>query len=343
MTANGIDPMVQDNIVQNISSFALYGFPESHASSFALIAYTSAFFKVKYLAAFTCAMLNNQPMGFYSPAVLIKDAQRHGLRIKPMDTQQSEWPCTLERENDGSLSLRIGLGYAKGLRERSVEALIQSRVLDGLFPSAEDLAQRVPLLDRKELTLLAHIGALNSVGGITHRREALWQVERAGKMEGPLFRHRSDLLRNHNETLPLHQMNTEERLVADYAGMGLTLDKHPMYHRRSELRCQNVRSTAELKHCRDGESVRTAGCVIARQRPGTAKGFIFISIEDEAGIANIIVSPDLYERERLAVTRSKFLLVDGCLQNQDGVIHVKAIRLETLADGTLEMRSHDFH
>jgi error-prone DNA polymerase len=343
MTANGIDPMVQDNIVQNISSFALYGFPESHASSFALIAYASAFFKVKYLAAFTCAMLNNQPMGFYSPAVLIKDAQRHGLRVKPMDVQQSEWPCTLERESDGSLSLRIGLGYAKGLRERSAEVLIQSRVLDGLFPSAEDLAQRVPILDRKELTLLAHIGALNSVGGITHRREALWQVERAGKIEGPLFRHRSELLQNHNEALPLHQMNTEERLVADYAGMGLTLDKHPMYHRRSELRCKNVRSTAELKHCRDGESVRTAGCVIARQRPGTAKGFIFISIEDEAGIANIIVSPDLYERERLTVTRSKFLLVDGWLQNQEGVIHVKAIRLEALADGMLEMRSHDFH
>jgi error-prone DNA polymerase len=174
MTANGIDPMVQDDIVQNISSFALYGFPESHASSFALIAYASAYFKVKYLAAFTCAMLNNQPMGFYSPAVLIKDAQRHGLRVKPIDAQQAEWPCTLERESDGSLSLRVGLGYAKGLQERSAEALIQSRLLGGLFPSAEYLAQRVPLLGRKELTLLAHIGALNSVGGITHRREALW-------------------------------------------------------------------------------------------------------------------------------------------------------------------------
>ena len=184
MTANGIDIATQDNIVQNISSFALYGFPESHAASFALIAYASAYFKVKYLAAFTCAILNNQPMGFYSPAVLVKDAQRHGLRVKPIDVQVSDWPCTVEHESDGSLSLRMGLGYAKRLRKQSAEALVESRTQDGPFRSTEDLALRVPLLDRKELTLLARIGALNKVNGIAHRRDALWQVERAGKMEG---------------------------------------------------------------------------------------------------------------------------------------------------------------
>lgn len=343
MTANGIDAKTQDNIVENISSFALYGFPESHAASFALIAYASAYLKVKYLAAFTCAILNNQPMGFYSPAVLVKDAQRHGLRVKPIDVQISDWPCTIEHEPDGLLSLRMGLGYTKGLRRQSAEALISSRIQNGLFQSAEDLALRVPSLNRKELTLLARIGALNKLEGIDHRRDALWQVERAGKMEGALLRQSSEALLEDSQALPLVQMTNEERLVSDYAGTGLTVGKHPMYYRRAELRRQRVLSVQELRVCRDGELVRTAGCIIARQRPGTAKGFIFLSMEDETGIANVIVTPDLYERERLTVTRGKFLLVEGSLQNQDGVIHVKATCLIPLCNSELEIHSRDFH
>jgi error-prone DNA polymerase len=343
MTANEIDVATQETIIQNISSFALYGFPESHAASFALIAYASAYFKVKYLAAFTCAILNNQPMGFYSPAVLVKDAQRHGLRVKPIDVQMSEWACTIEHEDNGSLSLRMGLRYAKGMREVSAQALIESRRKDGLFRASEDLALRVPSLNRKELTLLARIGALNQLDGITHRRDAMWRVERAGKLEGPLLRQRSEWLRDDSEALPLRQMNTEERLVADYAGTGLTIGKHPMYYRRSELRRRNILSAEELRTAKDGDFVRTAGCIIARQRPGTAKGFIFLSMADETGIANVIVTPDLYDRDRLLVTRSKFLLVEGPLQNQDGVIHVKATRLFTLSDSALELQSHDFH
>jgi error-prone DNA polymerase len=343
MAANGIPLETQDQIVQNISSFALYGFPESHAASFALIAYASAYFKVKYLAAFTCAILNNQPMGFYSSAVLVKDAQRHGLRVKPIDVQASDWPCIIEHESDGTLSLRIGLGYAKSLPRQSAEVLVASRLTEGPFLSAEDLVQRVPVLNRRGLTRLAQIGALNRLDGIRHRRDALWQVERAGKLEGPLLRQDGDWLREESEALPLHQMTVEERLVADYAGTGLTVDKHPMYRRRPELRRQGVRSAEELKNCRNGEFVRAAGCVIARQRPGTAKGFIFISMEDETGIANVIVTPDLYDRDRLVVTRSKFLLVEGALQNQDGVIHVKAVQLKALSDSAIEVRSHDFH
>src|ERR1700735_3214382 len=210
MAANGIDVKTQDAIVKNISSFALYGFPESHAASFALIAYASAYFKVKYLAAFTCAILNNQPMGFYSPAVLVKDAQRHGLRIKPIDVQVSGWACAIEQERDESLSLRLGLGYAKRLRKQAAEAIVGSRESFGQFQSAEDLVSRVPSLNRKELTLLARIRALNQLDGITHRRDALWQVERAGKLEGPLLRQRSEWLRDDSEALPLRQMNTEE-------------------------------------------------------------------------------------------------------------------------------------
>jgi error-prone DNA polymerase len=343
MTVNGIDASKQEHIIQHISSFALYGFPESHAASFALIAYASAYFKVKYLAAFTCAMLNNQPMGFYSAAVLVKDAQRHGLCIKPIDVQRSDWSCTLERERCDALVLRLGLRYAKGLAQQMGEAIVAARRSAGLFRSAEDLAQRVPQLGKSDLTRLAAIGALNRLDGIEHRRDALWQMERAGKSEGPLLRQQSEWLREESVARPLRQMSDEERLVADYAGTSLTVGKHPMFYRRSELRCRGVLSAEELRHCRDGEFVRTAGCVIARQRPGTAKGFIFISMEDESGIANVIVTPDLYDRNRLTVTRSRFLFVEGMLQNQDGTIHVKARRLVPLGGGTIEVQSHDFH
>jgi error-prone DNA polymerase len=333
MTANGLDAKTQDTIVENISSFALYGFPESHAASFALIAYASAYFKVKYLAAFTCAILNNQPMGFYMPAVLVKDAQRHGLRVKPIDVQVSDWACAVEHEADGSLSLRMGLGYAKGLRKVAAESLVEARACGGKYRSAEDLALRVPMLNRKELTLLARVGALNHLEGIEHRRDALWQVERAGKMEGPLLRQNSEWLRDDSEILPLQQMSTGERMVADYAGTGLTVGRHPMHYRRVELRSKGVLSAEELRRGKDGEFVRAAGCIIARQRPGTAMGFIFLSMEDETGIANVIVTPDLYERERMTVVRAKFLLVEGVLQNQDGVVHVKAKRVEMLKAG----------
>ena len=343
MTANGLDEATQETIVQNISSFALYGFPESHAASFALLAYASAYFKVKYLAAFTAAILNNQPMGFYSPAVLVKDAQRHGLRVKPIDIQISDWQCAVEHESDGSLSVRLGLGYVKGLTKANAEAISAARSKDGIFRFAEDLALRVPSLSRRELTRLAQIGALNQLDGIRHRRDALWQIERAGRPEGPLLRQQSEWLRNREEELPLAQMNIEERMVADYAGTGLTVGKHPMFYRRQELRRHNILSAVDLQSHRHGEFVRAAGCIIARQRPGTAKGFIFMSMEDETGIANVIVTPDLYERDRLVVTRSKFLLVEGPLQNQDNVIHIKATRLTALSDAALELRSHDFH
>ena len=169
-------------------------------------------------------------------------------------------------------------------------------------------------------------------------------MERAGKLEGPLFRQDSESLREDSDALPLQQMNVEERLVADYAGTGLTVGKHPMHYRRAELRRSNILSAAGIADCAAMEnlSARPAASLRGR-RPGTAKGFIFISMEDETGIANVIVTPDLYERDRLVVTRSKFLLVEGPLQNQDNVIHVKATRLTALSDRALEVRSHDFH
>jgi error-prone DNA polymerase len=237
----------------------------------------------------------------------------------------------------------MGLGYAKGLRKQTAERIVRSRQTLGIFHSIEDLTTRVSLLNRKELTTLARIGALNHLDGVVHRRDALWQVQRAGKPEGPLLRAKSEHLREETNRSPLIQMTTRERLIADYAGTGLTTGRHPMSYRRAELRINGVLSAVELRTVRDGTFVRTAGCVIARQRPGTAMGFIFLSMEDETGIANVIVTPALYELQRAVVTRSKFILAEGPLQNQDGVIHIKATRLHELSEPMLEVRSHDFH
>jgi error-prone DNA polymerase len=343
MARNGIGPEAQDNIVQGISSFAMYGFPESHAASFALIAYASAYLKVHYLAAFTCGLLNNQPMGFYSPAVLIKDAQRHGLRVRPMDVQRSDWLCKLEPEHDCSLSLRIGFNYAKGLRQSSAIELLATRSRDSIFQSVDELALRVPALNRGELVALAQIGALNSLGNVEHRRDALWQVEQAGRPVGPLLRGADHTHTSDKDPTPLQKMTTEERLAADYMGTGLTTGPHPMAYHREALRQEGILSAEELMQRRSNQPVRIAGCVIARQRPGTAKGFVFLSLEDESGIANIILAPDVFEQNRIIVTRNRFLLIEGPLQNQDGVVHVKAQRIIPLDITNADIRSHDFH
>jgi error-prone DNA polymerase len=343
MTERNLDAPTQDRIVQGISSFALYGFPESHAASFALIAYASAYFKVHYLAAFTCAILNNQPMGFYMPAVIVKDAQRHDLRVRVIDVQHSDWQCTVEKETDESLSLRMGLLYVKGLRQQSAEAIMAARERNGPFRSTDDLALRVPELNPRELKQLARVGALNSLEGVEHRRDALWQVEQAGRPVGPLLRQHDVPPGEEAGKSPLRQMTTEERLVADYSGTGVTVGHHPMAYRRDELRRRRILSAQELQEHRDGAYVRAAGCVIARQRPGTAKGFIFHSMEDETGIMNVIIGPELYERERVLISRGKFLLVEGKLQNQDTVVHVRADRVSRLESVNVEIRSHDFH
>jgi error-prone DNA polymerase len=326
MTHNGIGPEAQDNIVQGISSFAMYGFPESHAASFALIAYASAYLKVHYLAAFTCGLLNNQPMGFYSPAVLIKDAQRHGLRVRPIDMQHSDWLCTLEADTEVSVSMRIGMNYVKGLRQSSAEALIAARKADGPFVSVDQLAARVPELNRKELVAFARVGALNSLGAVEHRRDALWQVEQAGRPVGPLLRGVADA--QAGAANPLLRMTADERVAADYAGTGVTTGPHPMAWQRAALKQQGFLSARELEECKGERQIRIAGRIICRQRPGTAKGFVFLSVEDETGIANVIIAPDVFEQNRLVVTRSRFLSIRGKLQNQDGVVHVKAQQME---------------
>ena len=336
MNKNGITGDVQDQIIHSITSFALYGFPESHAASFALIAYASAYLKCHYLAAFTAAILNNQPMGFYSPATLVKDAQRHGLKVKPIDVTKSDWLCTLEFEGRTPV-LRIGMRYVKGMRESVAHAIVEERNRSA-FTSVDNLARRVPELQKRELILLAEVGALNFVGNF-HRRDALWQVERACRRTGPLL----ETIEEPDIRSPLDQMTSEERLVADFHGTGMTVGPHPMAYYRAELNALGVLRAADLATVRNGTYVRVAGAVIARQRPGTAKGFVFLSLEDESGISNAIITPDLFGQNRFTVVGGKFLLVEGRLQNIDNVISVKASRVEVLPVSEAAVTSHDFH
>ena len=349
MTAKGIVGETQDKIVLSITSFALYGFPESHAASFALIAYSSAFLKCHYLAPFTAAMLNNQPMGFYRPATLIKDAQRHGLKFKPIDVTQSQWDCTVEK-HDGELRVRIGLRYVKGLRKEIALQIVEQREKRP-FISIDDVKQRIPQMQIDELRVLASIGAFNFISGsvLAHRRDALWQVERANRRPGPLMESliessfRPDTSEDEQQASPLDPMTPKERIFADFRGTGLTVGPHPLAQHRTELNALGVSPAGSLKHLPDGKPVKVVGAVIVRQRPGTAKGFVFLSMEDETGVANIIITPQLFEQDHTVVVHHAFLKIKGIVQNQDGVISVKAAQIEPFEPATAEVPSHDFH
>jgi error-prone DNA polymerase len=370
LAKKGIHGKTQDEIVLSISSFALYGFPESHAASFALLAYASAYLKCNYLAAFTAAMLNNQPMGFYQPFTLIKDAQRHGLKVLPIDITCSDWPCTLEatlgegarleegEKADGdwvtwgvgpvsdrdvssspNLAMRLGLRYVKGLSEQSGRAIVRERAA-GPFTGINDLRRRVPELRKDELRKLAAVGALNFMHSSSiNRRDALWQVERVARTPGKLY----EQLIEKDSNSPLEPMTLTERVDADFRGTGLTIGKHPVaYHRKKLNRLKALRAI-DIRQLRDGNFVRVAGWVIVRQRPGTAKGFMFLSLEDETGVSNIIVTPQLFDRYRRELVGHPFLLIEGKLQNQDNVISVKASHIQPLAFKVAGAPSHDFH
>jgi len=341
MTQNGFAPEVQEEIITQITSFARYGFPESHAASFALIAYASAYLKFYYQAAFTVALLNNQPMGFYNPAVLVHDAQLHGLRVKPINALHSEWDCTIEHMINAGKDipcLRLGFQYVRGMRQTAADQIVSERQKRP-FEGIEDLVRRVPELLKSELVTLSEIGALNSLRKGMHRRTALWQVERAARSAGPLL----DAIPEQMEFSPLPPMTDEERLVADFHGSGMTTGPHPMTYCRQALSKLEVKRACDLPQLPDGQHTRVAGCVIARQRPGTAKGFVFLSLEDETGISNVIVNPDLYEKCRIVINREKFLRVDGILQNQDHTLSIKASRVLPVSFTAAKTQSHDFH
>jgi error-prone DNA polymerase len=387
MAKNGITGQAADDIVLSITSFALYGFPESHAASFALIVYASAYLKAHFPAAFYTALLNNQPMGFYSPATLVKDAQRHGVRFAPIDVQISMWNCFVHEDG----TIRLGLRYVKGLREQAgrriedqapgkkSEALGTSECTRAtLMPGAQCLVPDPPArfktmdelvaragLRQDELRTLAEIGALASLGG--DRRTALWQAERAGRPAGPILmdtddgqapgtRHQAPASDTRAMLVPsagclvpdpsgspLPPMTLPDRVRADYDGTGLTIGPHPMSFLRASLATRGVQRAKDLLHARAGRRVRVAGAVLVRQRPGTAKGFVFLSLEDETGIANVIVTPDTFGVYKRVIVDEPYLLVEGVLQNQDGAVSVKADRVDALRHSGPEIDSHDFY
>jgi error-prone DNA polymerase len=238
----------------------------------------------------------------------------------------------------------MGLRYVRGMRADAGQALVGERQRR-LFTSVDDLRQRVPELTKSDMVMLAQIGALNSISKNStpeldsHRRHALWNVDRVAQPAGPLL----EPLPENDPSSPLARMTPEERLVADFHGTGLTVGPHPMAYRREQMQRLNVLRAIDLKNVADGKRVRVAGSVIARQRPGTAHGFIFLSLEDETGIANIIVRPDLYDEDRLILIRERFLLVEGIMQNQENVLSIKAERLRPVNISAAEMQSHDFH
>jgi DNA polymerase III alpha subunit len=309
----------------------------SHAASFALLAYASAYLKVHRPAEFTAALLNNQPMGFYHPATLVQDAQRHGLEVRPVDVRRSDWPSTVE-----SGAVRLGLMTVKGFRESAGRRLVEARRARPLA-SVADLWARAGLT-REEVVALAETGALRGFG--LARRAAIWEAEGAAHPPGPLWvRPEADTspTRAPVEPSPLREMTPAERLVADYRGLGLTVGPHPMALRRRQLDWLGVVPAARLTTRASGERVRIAGLVIVRQRPGTAKGFVFLSIEDETGIANAIVRPWLFERDRAVITHEPFVVVEGILQRQDGVTTVRATAVRPLPGPAAAVPSHDFH
>ncbi len=333
MAKKGITGPVQDQIVQSITSFALYGFPESHAASFALIAYASAFLKTHHPTAFLIGLLNAWPMGFYHPATLIKDAQRHGVEVRPIDVQCSGWRCRWEDRERETLrpkgAIRLGLRFVRGLRKESGE------VIEGEQPfrNPEDLARRCRLRS-KELDALAQVGALSAFD--LSRRQAQWQVARLGRPAGRLFEDEPD-----RSSSPLPEMSVSDEMVADFDGTGVTTGNHPLAYLRSQLRRQGVLPAAVVERVPHGQRVKIAGSVIVRQRPGTAKGILFITVEDETGMAQAIVHRHLMQENHRVVAGSPGLVIEGILQQRDGSVSVKAEKLWPLAE-VVKVPSHDF-
>jgi error-prone DNA polymerase len=397
MAERGIAGKAADDIVLGITSFALYGFPESHAASFALIAYASAYLKAHHPEAFLCALLNAWPMGFYHPATLLQDARRHGVRVLPIDVNTSgvacrieergRWPVAGGREEKrrdrwsvvsdptcnppdhrlhaaGSasvlaghrppatghasgvaghgplatghvLAVRLGLRFVKGLRAQAA-ARIEAEAARAPFASVREAAARCELRN-DELAALAEVGAFASLGAT--RRSALWQVSALDGRRPPL----AQAMQPDPGESPLPEMTLPERYVADYNGAGMTVGRHPLAMRRGELAARGVLSAAELARARDGALVRVGGAVIVRQRPYTAGGMCFMTLEDETGFANIAVTPAVFELQRAVITGSALLVVEGRAQARDGVVTVLAGRCAPLFAEAPVPPSRDFH
>jgi error-prone DNA polymerase len=336
MRKRGYPEEFAERIYRQILGFGEYGFPESHSASFALIAYSSAWLKRYHPAAFLAALVNSQPMGFYSPSQLVQDARRHGVDVRPVDATRSEWDCTFESGADASPAVRLGLVLVQGLSEAGVERLVAARKVRP-FEDVEDLARRAAL-NRHDLKCLAAAGALEALSG--HRRSAYWQV--AGIETGAHILRDAPVV----ETSPVLAAPTEgENIVADYASTGLTLGRHPLALLRPRLARMRFVATGAMRLLPSGSPVRVAGIVTGRQRPGTASGTVFVTLEDETGYVNVIVWRDLTERQRRELLGATLMGVEGTLEREGEVVHLIARRLidHSALLGRLAVESRDFH
>jgi error-prone DNA polymerase len=334
MRERGYSDDFAEAIYRQILGFGEYGFPESHSASFALLVYVSAWLKCHEPAAFLAALLNSQPMGFYAPSQLVQDAQRHGVEVRPVDACASEWECTLEGR--APPAVRLGLLMVKGLSAAGARRVVDARAA-APFADVADLARRARL-DRRDLGCLAAAGALNALAA--HRRRAYWDV--AG------IDTRAHLLREApvRETAPALAAPTEgEDLVADFASLGLTLGRHPLALLRDRLRDMGLATAAEVRAAPHGRRLRACGIVTGRQRPDTASGVVFVTLEDETGCVNVIVWRDLGERQRRELLGARLLAVHGVIEREGEVVHVVARRLadHSALLGQLLTRSRDFH
>lgn len=340
MTARGYPPDFIARILKQIEGFGNYGFPESHAASFAILCWQSAWLKCHEPVAFAAALLNSQPMGFYSPSQIVQDLRRHGIDVCPVDIRYSQWDCSLEhRAAPDDLTrqpaLRLGFRLIDGLPETCAHRVVAAR-MERTFVTASDLCARASL-DVRERALLADAGALKSLLG--HRHKARWQM--AGvEVQRPLF---EDAIAEPVVSLPLPSAEDETR--TDYDTLGLTLGRHPLSLLRASLSKRGYTRSRQLRDFASGHPVAVAGLVTLRQRPQTASGVTFLTLEDEDGLVNIVVWLRIAERDRRALLQSRLLLVRGQIESKDGVQHVIASKLESLDTllGPLAMQSRDFH
>lgn len=337
MRAKGYEESFALQIFNQILGFGEYGFPESHSASFALLVYTSAWLKHHAPAAFCAALVNSQPMGFYAPAQLVRDARAHGVEVRPVAAGISEWNCTLERREDGRAALRLGLRLVKRLSQDGAARLLSAR-RSRPFANVADLAERATL-DRGDLEALAAADALAGLAG--HRHRAVWQVSGVERML-PLLTADTAI----DEGVPLLRAPLEgQDIVADYGSVGLTLRRHPVALLRDTLTARGVLPNQALWDQPNGRLVTAAGLVITRQRPGSAGGVTFVTMEDETGYVNLIVWERVATAQRAALLESRLLLVRGRLQREGDVLHVIAQRLTNLSEllGDLDVTSRNFH
>jgi error-prone DNA polymerase len=350
MKANGIAEETAIRIYNQINAFADYGFPESHAASFALLVYASAYLKHYYAPEFTAAILNAQPMGFYAPGTLIEDARRHGVKVLPVDVRWSRWDATLElMEPSTAPAVRLGVRSVRGLGSKAKE-ILEAALADGSFESIDNFVRRTRF-DQRTLRQLAEAGAFDGFvpdePDLRKRRAALWEVLDTLRGDaGPLAPRRRTSPGSASRAAALPKMSPGELTEADYRMTGISLNGHPMAHLRPLLQPNGIRTARQLvTDGKDGEKIAGAGLVICRQRPGTAKGFVFLTLEDETGTVNVVVTPKRFERQALLISTTPLLLVRGTLQVEQGVVNIRGEEFRGLKAevGAEYAQRHDFH